>query len=809
MPGIRAGMLGAERTSRSVFRPAEAESRERKAESPTTEGSFDILQVLSMLLPRACVLLLVLLVLTARAHVAAAQVIPDWDSKQFRIEQLDADLIRLTGQVEIEGQGPNKGQKIFADELDWNVRSGEFAASGNVVVTSPTARMAAERAVFNTKTRLGTFYTASGTASLGERGAQDRTMFGSLEPEVYFYGETIEKIGDDKYRINRGGFTTCVQPTPRWEVVSKSATINLGDYALLRNAVMRVKDVPVFYLPVLYYPIQEDGRSTGFLMPTYGNATYTGQSISNAFFWAIDRSQDATLFHNWYFSRGQAVGAEYRYLAAPGSEGHFSTNWLNQKAGVINGATDPARRSYQIESSVVQRLPAGLSARGRIDYFSDVTTQQLYNYDIYQASLSQRLVDGSVSGAWGGWNVTGNYRRIEQFYSPTNSVLNGNAPTVTANLSSRRLGNLPAYLSVNSETGRILYVERSQGSAGVSENDRSLGRFDVTPTLRAPLTSLPFLTLTGTVAYRLTHYTESRNAANVQVPEPLTRRYGEFRADLVGPVVSRVFTPANGFADRLKHLVEPNFSVLRRTSIELFDRVPNAGLYYDSVVGGITQTNYGVTNRFLVRRGGGASDASSAPREFLTVGLAQTYYSDERASQYDQQYQTGFQQFQNQTFRPPSNFSPVALTVRSTPSSISTASLRLEYDARDGDISSINTQAGVTHPNAQVTGGWTRSEYGTYTNHNLDASTTLRWASGRTGGTYNVNWDIERQTIVQQRWTGFYNAQCCGFVVEYQEYNFGSDPRFPVPKDRRFNVGFTLAGVGTFSNPFGSFGGTR
>ena len=54
--------------------------------------------------------------------------------------------------------------------------------------------------------------------------------------------------------------------------------MNLHDYALLNNAVIRVKDVPVFYLPVMYYPIQDDDRATGFLLPTYGRSTYRGQS---------------------------------------------------------------------------------------------------------------------------------------------------------------------------------------------------------------------------------------------------------------------------------------------------------------------------------------------------------------------------------------------------------------------------------------------------------------------------------------------------------------------------------------------------
>ncbi|MFN2446586.1 MAG: LPS-assembly protein LptD [Vicinamibacterales bacterium] len=743
--------------------------------------------------------------LPALAGPAIAQIIPNWDSKQFRMERLDADRVKLVGQVEIEGVGSNQGTKIFADELEWNLATGEAAASGNVLVATPTSRIAAERAVLNTKTRLGTFYTASGIASLGERGAEDRSMFGALEPDIYFYGDSIEKIAEDKYRIKRGGFTTCVQPTPRWEIVSNSATINLGDYAILQSAVMRVKDVPILYLPILYYPIQEDDRATGFLMPTYGNSTFTGQSISNAFFWAVNRSNDATLFHNWFLSRGQAVGGEYRYVAAPGSEGSLRTNWLNQKAGVVNGVADPARRSYQIDSGLVHRLPGGLSARGRVDYFSDVTTQQLYNQNIYEASRSQRSIDASLSGAWKGVSVNGNYRRIEQFYTPTSSVLNGNAPSVTANVSSRRLGRLPAYFSLNTESGRLLYVERDTSTATTVENDRSLGRMDFTPSLRAPLLSAPFLSVTGTAAYRVTYYTESLNQG-VQVSDAFARNYGELRAELVGPVVSRVFNPNNAFADRLKHLVEPNLSIQRRTAIDDFDRVPQVGLYYDAVYGGVTQLGYGVTNRFLMRRGvtgqTTGAPAVGAPRELMSVGLSQTYYSDERASQYDQQYQSGFQ-----TPRA-SSFSPVALTVRSAPTTLSTASARLEFDHEERRISSLSLQGGVNHQAAQITAGWSRSEYLTFTNHNLNANTTLRFAEGRTGGTYSFSWDIERSAIVQQRWTGFYNAQCCGFVVEYQEYNFGAGSTFAVPKDRRFNIGFTLAGVGTFSNPFGTFGGS-
>ena len=180
-----------------------------------------------------------------------------------------------------------------------------------------------------------------------------------------------------------------MQPTPRWEIVSGSATINLDDYAMLRNAVMRVKDVPVFYLPVLYYPIQSDDRATGFLLPTYGTSTYRGQSLSNAFFWAINRSQDPTLSTTGSRERTgrrrrvslhgvRRVGGQLPGLLAEREDATIDT-----RTGRSNSAGAAAT---EFSGGVRSRCrPACAVARG-VDYFSDVTTQQLYNTNIYEAS---------------------------------------------------------------------------------------------------------------------------------------------------------------------------------------------------------------------------------------------------------------------------------------------------------------------------------------------------------------------------------------------------------------------------------------
>ena len=91
-------------------------------------------------------------------------------------------------------------------------------------------------------------------------------------------------MGPKKYKITKGGFSTCVQPTPRWDMSASTVLLNLDHYTLLKNAVMTVKGVPMLYLPVMYYPTKKGDRATGFLIPTYGSSTLRGQSLHNAFF---------------------------------------------------------------------------------------------------------------------------------------------------------------------------------------------------------------------------------------------------------------------------------------------------------------------------------------------------------------------------------------------------------------------------------------------------------------------------------------------------------------------------------------------
>jgi LPS-assembly protein len=744
------------------------------------------------------------------ASDAAAQAVPGWLTRQFTLERLDADNWRLMREAEIEGEAgtANAGQKFFADEILLNTRTGELTANGNVVFTTPTAQISADSIVFNTKTKLGTFHTAYGIASLGERGERNRSMFGTLEPDVYFYGNTIEKIGPDKYRIDKGGFTTCVQPTPRWEIVSGGATVNLDDYVVMRNAVIHVKDVPVFYLPLLYYPIQEDDRATGFLLPQYGTSLAMGSSISNAFFWAINRSHDATFFHDWMFSRGNGFGTEYRYMLGPQAQGNISYYFLDENAAIVNGSSRPERQSRKIQGGMSQNLPFGLSARARVDYFTDVTVQQTYSHDFFQQSRANRTIDGGLSGTWRNLSVNALFQRTEFFYNENESTLSGRAPGLTLALSGVKLGPVPAFVTVNAEAAQVVFVENfATGSV-----DSGLNRVDLAPSIRAPLSTLPYLQVNATASYRTTYYSESLAAdLRTQIDEPVTRNFGDLRVDIVGPVVSRVFNPQNAIADRLKHVIEPSVSVSRRTVIPDQQRIPQRALGTDIVVGGTTQMNYGLTNRILVRRDVEGQPQAGAPRELLNVSVRQTYYTNAAASQYDPAYTYGYQ------YRNPESFSPISFNARATPLMPLLVDWRLEYDPVPQNefspkILGMSLNGTWRSENADVTTGWTRQAYASIDrrvppSNLLSTSANLRFAGSRYGGTISYYYNFAQSTLLNQRYVAFYNAQCCGVSFEYQSVNYPNTGQFFLPKDRRFNMSFTLAGVGSFSNFFGAFGG--
>ncbi len=719
-------------------------------------------------------------------------------SSSWKLEQV-GDHFHLIDRAVIEG--PNL--KFFADDVDLYVNTNKVVASGNVVFTNADGRISAERVEFDTATGVGTFYDASGIMSLAKQGpaAGNTAAFGGQDPDVYFYGAKLEKLGARKYRITRGGFTTCVQPTPRWEITSGTVVLNLDDYAIARNTLLKVKGVPLMFLPMVYYPIQKSERQTGFLLPTYGTSTVRGQSISNAFFWAINRSQDATLFHDWFTRTGTGMGTEYRYIAGLQSAGNVRLYRFNQHETRYeqSGGTLPAKTSYEFTGAVTQALGGSARARMRLDYFSDVFSQQIYHQNIYQASRRSRIVEAGASDVFGPLATTLLYQRNETFDSEERSVLYGSTPKLTAILAPQQLFGAPIYASLNSEYG---YLPYRNITSNVVTLDNSLSRVDLAPSVRMPLSRLTYLSVNTSAGYRTTYYSRSFNARGVAVADSFVRDYAQLRTDIVGPVFTKIWdTPESGYAERMKHVIEPAFTVDYTTAIDNAKRTPILTDTSDFVVGGTSRLTYGLTNRFMYR-GKTVDGVRGQTREFVTVGIQQTYYSNSESSKFDTSYSS------SNSGRKPVQLSPISLTARVSPSSKVDANTRVEYDVNGLGLASLGVGSTVSAGLASGSLQFSRQHLSTNSKPNsyFSGSTSLHTPNGHFTGTYALSWDLTHSTIVTQNVVATYMAQCCGLQMEFQNFHLVSSA--PVPSDRRINLSFVLAGLGTFSNFFGAFGNT-
>jgi lipopolysaccharide assembly outer membrane protein LptD (OstA) len=767
--------------------------------------------------------LIAVAVLVATPQFASAQKtdIPGFDSALSQLFERIGDRVIWREAVELT-QG---NMKFYADLVEYQIDTKRMIATGNVLLIEPDHQIAADKADFDPQTRLGTFYNARGFARLGTP-AGAAPPSGPIDPDVQFYGDTLEKVSADTYVITNGGFTSCVQANPRWQMTSGSLRLRVDKYALLKNMMLKVKGVPALYLPYMYYPLSNDNRSTGFLMPSYGSSSYKGQTISNAFFLVLGRSQDATILHDWFSKTGQALAGEYRYVSLGGA-GNLRTDFLNERPTTFVGTDgeeieQEGRRSFRMNGNLSQTLGGSWYAQGRADYSSDLTVDRLYDSDIARATRRTRNYGGSVSGTTKGIRFTGTFDRNEYFAENSTSSVRGSAPRINVSRPDRLLPGLPIYASVNTEYVRIeqksFKVDRT-----IDRND-SLDRVDIVPAVRFPFNKLAFLTFNTTAQFRNTFWTDSvmtevvngqeivvRDERNqpIRLGSPISRRFVELSADMNGPTLVRIWdAPNSKYAQRFRHSIEPFAQVLYRTAIDNFNAIPKIE-GSDSIIGSATSYKYGLSTRFYAKKT--ADGPRAIPREIIYASIQQTYNTDARSVLSDADSRS-------RNIAPTSHFTPVSMIVRSSPFPGIDANFRTVYDGRYSRFRSFSSDASWEEERVSLQAGWNnvrfnpnaRGENIARGNHYFNSSTNVRFQQNRYGINHSINWDVKNQSLTQHRISSYYNAQCCGFSAEYQFIDLtGLGSLRGVQQDSRFHFSVTLGGIGNVSNIFGAMGGTN
>jgi LPS-assembly protein len=524
------------------------------------------------------------------------------DEVSFRVianykEQLENRII-ASGNVEIH----YKAIKLFADRIELDTETKDIFAEGHVVIQSPGEVISVDRIQFNIDSQLGTF----------------QNVFGRSSPNVFYEAETVEKTDKDMYSMTKGNFTSCTQPTPRWRFSFSRANLKKDDYVEMWNSVVRVKKVPVLYLPYLKYPLDEE-RATGFLMPKLGYNGRKGFNYSQSFYWAMKRNMDSTLNLDYYSSQGLGGGLEYRYMFTQGTGGLLNLYYFKFK-------NDPElelpENAYLIRFSHNQPLPFSFNLVADVDFQSSYEFLREFDNNFRRAVVSNRRSQVFLQRAWSYFNLNMRASRFETYYTDReNSIIRYSLPEVGFSSSQIKLIS-PLYFSFRSSFSAWeygwAYASRQDTNYGENYEDgtqRNSQSLSFSPVLTLPFTSIPWLVINSSLASNMSFDFQSYapSSKNI-VAEPLLRKNFTFNIEFIGPTFNKIFMDDED-EPKVKHIIEPTFSYRYESPVEQSDRVITSARYFTRA----HYVSYGLTTRVLVK-------VNKMPREIFTFGLSQIYY---------------------------------------------------------------------------------------------------------------------------------------------------------------------------------------
>ena len=501
---------------------------------------------------------------------------------------------------------------LYADHVTYDPRSGETTAAGHVMLDGGPhdEHVEATHGTYNVRTQVGTFYDVSGT--LGMRFHGQMVTLTSSNPFA-FTGKVVNKLGPDRYVVHHGTVTSCEVPHPIWTFNTPRAVVEVGGDAKIYRSTFRVKGVPAFFLPYATHPVDRLGRHSGFLMPNFGTSNIKGTILGDSFYWAINRSMDATIGAEMFSQRGWAEHGSFRiapndhtFLAATYSG--VTDRGLQLHRGQIGACTQQTGTlCKQGGEDIIARggsnLGDGFRAVVNLEYLNSYVYRLAFNTGFTQAIFSEVTSNAFVTKNVNGYSWNALVERYQDFQNtiPDNVITIRHTPSFNFSSVDRQLGHSPFYWSFATDLEGLSRNEPTATTTTASTDffrtAPEVGRFNLRPDIALPL-QFHGWDFVPELALQDTAYTQSLTPipGTVGTPsdEPINRKALEATIELRPPSLARVFTRTLR-GRKFKHVIEPEVTYHYVTGVNNFSDI----LRFDAldVLTDTNEVEYGVTNR--------------------------------------------------------------------------------------------------------------------------------------------------------------------------------------------------------------------
>jgi LPS-assembly protein len=722
--------------------------------------------------------------------------------------------------------------RLQADKVTVYEATNKVLAEGNVVFDqADQQRITGSKAEWDYKTKTGYFVDSTGFSNQTQDGTR-----------VYFTADRVEKISLDTIVAENAQITACDEDVPKWSFHARKARIKSGDRVRVVSPMMRIKGIPVLYLPYASISIKRRDRASGFLTPTFGGSGAKGFRLSTAYYQTLGRSADFTLRSDIYTSRGLGLGGDLRTRA--NSRSFLNLGFYTVKDRIFGHAADATHpdqggSSFYIEG--VHYFPNGFTAAADVNITSNLAFRQIFSDNIQQAISPEETSQVFVNKNHNEYSF--NFLARSQVSSLPNARIRiRELPSISME---RRpspisfLKKIPVYFSFEGsaegvsrkETVEDVALFRSEVGGEAILSPSIVQRLDFHPRFELPLHFAGW-SFTASGGGRVTFYSNSLDPTNRTVQSRnLTRSYGELEFDLRPPAFAKDFRRGDRFMFR--HVIEPYIIYRKVAGIDDFNEI--IPFDYIDTVADTSELEFGVANRFFTRRSTeNVSDAaatkldskkgssiSSQPYEALTVTIRGKYFFDplfggalvpgRRNQFYPINTISGF------TFGGvPRTFSPLNVDARYRPSRRLFVDLRTDLDTRGGGMRALSTTVGLNRNLIQIFQSfyYTRAieltpSLAKYADARGLEAGTLRgsqWSPaiflgnrdrGLFGGAsfffdFQKRPGRENRSLISSTITLGHSWDCCSVTAQLQTFNVG------LRKENRVVFSFRLNGIGTF-----------
>ncbi len=243
---------------------------------------------------------------------------------------------------------------IKADKVIYQKDSKSYYADGHCIVSSQQYSLRGDKAYFSKDTSIVELHGnilfenkkgdwIRGTKAIFNtstyKGFVDNAVMYIKSEHLYIKAKKIIIDSKDRYYIKNAMATGCKcdkyllgskKYHPKWSIKTKHIYIVKDKYLLAYPATFKIRQIPVFFTPVIYKGLSKK-RKSGLLFPSVGVSTKDGFKYKQPIFWAIDKSKDITFSPFIYDKAGYGFSINARFYLTKNSKGKWYIIFFKEK----------------------------------------------------------------------------------------------------------------------------------------------------------------------------------------------------------------------------------------------------------------------------------------------------------------------------------------------------------------------------------------------------------------------------------------------------------------------------------------------